>query len=99
MSKERLYQIIKRPIVTEKAYRYRQEENVYVFEVDLKATKPEIKKAVEELFQVKVEKVRTVVVRGKVKRWGMRTGKRSNFKKAYVKVAPGQSIPLLEGQV
>jgi len=98
MVSESLYRILKRPLVTEKGYKLRQENNVYTFEVDRKATKSEIKKAVEELFSVQVLDVHTVLVRGKVKRWRMQVGKRRNWKKAYVKIAPGQSIPILEGK-
>lgn len=98
MVSESLYRILKRPLVTEKGYKLRQENNVYTFEVDRKATKREIKKAVEELFSVQVLDVHTVLVRGKLKRWRMQVGKRRNWKKAYVKIAPGQSIPILEGK-
>jgi large subunit ribosomal protein L23 len=98
MVSESLYRILKRPLVTEKGYKLRQENNVYTFEVDRKATKSEIKKAVEELFSVQVLDVHTVLVRGKLKRWRMQVGKRRNWKKAYVKIAPGQSIPILEGK-
>lgn len=92
------YRIIIRPLLTEKGYRDQSENNVYWFEVALRAKKPEIRQAVEELFQVEVEEVRTLVMRGKVKRWGMRMGKRPNWKKAIVKVKPGKTIPLFEGK-
>ena len=86
--------IIIRPIFTEKTERLQQEQNIYTFQVGLQATKPEIKKAVEELFGVKVEWVRTLIMRGKPvsRRFGRRAGRKSKWKKAYVKVAEGQTI-------
>jgi large subunit ribosomal protein L23 len=92
------YAIIIRPLLTEKAYRDLAENNVYWFEVARRATKPEIRRAVEELFQVEVLEVRTLIMRGKVKRWGMRMGKRPNWKKAMVRIQPGKTIPLFEGK-
>jgi large subunit ribosomal protein L23 len=92
------YSVIVRPLLTEKGYRDQAENNVYWFEVAKKATKPEIRRAVEDLFQVEVIVIRTLIVRGKVKRWGMRLGKRPNWKKAMVKIKPGKTIPLFEGK-
>lgn len=92
------YTILIRPLLTEKGYRDQSENNVYWFEVARTARKPQIRKAVEDLFQVEVEEVRTQIVRGKVKRWGIHRGKRPNWKKAIVKVKPGKTIPLFEGK-
>ena len=71
--------------------------NTYAFEVGRESTKIEVKEAVQQLFGVRVEKVRTQVVRGKVKRFGRHHGKRSNWKKAYVTVAEGQSLDFYTG--
>jgi|UniRef100_A0A7V4DCW6 large subunit ribosomal protein L23 len=83
--------IIIHPIVTEKSVRL-QKENKYVFRVDPRATKPEIKKAVEEMFGVTVLKVNTVNVKGKRKRLGRFEGRTSSWKKAIVFVKPGERI-------
>lgn len=77
--------IIRRPVVTEKSTDLMAEKK-YVFEVDPKANKTEIKQAVEQIFGVKVEKVNTMNVRGKVKRFGRYSGRRPNWKKAIVKL-------------
>lgn len=87
--------MIKRPLITEKATRCK-EENVYVFEVDKNATKADIKKAVEELFKVKVERVRTANFLGKYRRQGRYGGYKSDWKKAYVVLSEGQSIKIGE---
>jgi large subunit ribosomal protein L23 len=78
--------------VTEKNTLLRTSQNKYVFEVLPKATKPQIKQAVEKLFSVKVLSVNTMVVKGKKKRVGKSMGYRSDWKKAIVKVAAGQTI-------
>lgn len=91
-----LYSIIKRPLVTEKSTIARDEANKYVFEVDRRANKIEIEKAVEKLFKVKVVKVRTSNVMGKEKRVGRFLGRKSDWKKAVVTLAPGQTIDVLE---
>jgi large subunit ribosomal protein L23 len=82
----RVDQIILRPLLTEKSAQATEAENTYAFEVGSKATKLEIKEAVERLFDVRVSTVRTLVVRGKLKRFGRHYGKRPNWKKAYVTV-------------
>lgn len=82
----RVDQIILRPLLTEKSALATEAENTYAFEVGRDATKLEIKQAVERLFDVRVGKVRTMIVRGKEKRFGRHFGKRSNWKKAYVTV-------------
>ena len=87
------YHVIRRPLQTEKSTQLR-ERNLYVFEVDRRADKPDIKLAVEELFKVKVVDVRTMRVTGKVKRHGRFAGKRPDWKKAIVTLAEGESIDL-----
>ncbi|MBM4390970.1 MAG: 50S ribosomal protein L23 [Deltaproteobacteria bacterium] len=91
-----IHDIILRPLVTERSANAEAQQNTYVFEVGESANKLEIKNAVEQFFAVKVEDVRTVRVRGKFKRFGRHYGKRSNWKKAYVKLASGHSINLFE---
>jgi large subunit ribosomal protein L23 len=96
LSKERMYQTILSPLVTEKATAL-SERNQVVFKVAIDATKPQIKAAVEGLFGVKVEAVNTLVVKGKAKRFKGRPGQRSDWKKAMVRLAEGQSIDLTTG--
>lgn len=90
------YDIIRRPIITEKATRA-AEHNAVVFEVAPEATKPLIKAAVEALFGVKVKAVNTVNVKGKNKRFRGRPGERRDMKKAYVTLAEGHSIDVSTG--
>lgn len=85
-----LYNIIKRPVITEKTTQ--SQDGTYVFEVDLNANKYVIREAVEKLFGVKVTSVNTMIVAGKRKRFGRTFGKRSNRKKAIVQLAEGQAI-------
>ena len=96
ISKEKMYLTILSPLVTEKATAL-SERNQVVFEVALDATKPQIKAAVEGLFNVKVLAVNTLVVKGKAKRFRGRAGRRSDWKKAMVRLAEGQSIDLTTG--
>jgi large subunit ribosomal protein L23 len=92
-----LRNILIRPLFTEKSSSDdMREANTYVFQVGLDANKPQIKKAVEQYFNVEVDAVRTLVVRGKSKRFGRRVGKRSNWKKAYIKLADGHQLDLYE---
>ena len=84
--------ILIKPIITEKATMQSELLNAYAFEVNTKANKVEIKKAVELLFEVKVDAVTTSVVKGKTKRTGQISGRRSNWKKAYVTLEEGQDI-------
>jgi len=86
-------QIIIRPLVTEKSTILREIENVLAFEVATNANKIEVKKAVEELFKVKVEDVRLFNVRGKIKRMGRYAGKRRDWRKAYVRLKAGEKAP------
>jgi large subunit ribosomal protein L23 len=88
--------IILKPIVTEKGSRLRETGNKYVFKVATGANRIEIKRAVEEIFHVKVKGVRTMVAHGKVKRMGMFSGKRPDWKKAVVTLETGQTIDLFE---
>ena len=85
-----------RPIITEKTAQM-MEENKYTFQVPLDANKVEIRQAVEAIFNVKVEKVNTVRVLGKTKRMGRFVGKRSDYKKAIVKLVAGEKLPIFEG--
>ncbi len=90
--------VIKRPLLlTEKGNSLREKENKYLFEVARGANKIEIKNAVETLFNVKVEDVRTMVVRGRIRRMGRGHAKTQNWKKAIVQVAEGETIELGEG--
>ncbi len=91
------FQIIKRPFITEKGTGLRELRNQYLFEVDLKANKFQIKEAIEKVFNVHVEQIRTLRVRGKMKRVGKNLGKKSNFKKAYITLRGGEKIELFEG--
>jgi len=91
------YDILRRPVITEKATLMREVENSVVFEVDPRATKTEIKQAVEKVFSVKVLGVRTVHVRGKNARVGRFSGRKRNWKKAYVTLNEGDQIEFFEG--
>jgi len=88
--------VIKRPLVTEKSTR-QLEENKYAFMVDVRATKTEIKEAVEKIFKVKVKEVNTLRVPGKTKRMGRFEGKTPEWKKAVVTLEKDNKIPLFEG--
>lgn len=96
ISKERMYDIIRAPVITEKAT-MGSEYNQVTFKVPLDASKPEIKAAVEGVFGVKVTAVNTNVVKGKVKRFRGRVGQRSDVKKAIVTLAEGNSIDVTTG--
>ena len=91
-----IYNVIKRPVNTEKTRDAHDASNQYVFEVVPTANKIEIRQAVEEIFGVRVTDVRTLNVRGKMKRFGRFTGKRSNWKKAYVTLADGDFLNFFE---
>ena len=94
---ERLLKVLKAPHISEKSTMVAEKQNTIVFKVATDATKAEIKAAVEKLFEVKVEAVRTLNVMGKTKRTGARVGKRSDWKKAYVTLVPGQDIDFMGG--
>jgi large subunit ribosomal protein L23 len=92
------FDVVKRPIDTEKLNRLRDRENKYGFEVALKASKTEVKQAVESLFKVKVLDVKTSIVRGKMRRIGRSEGMRPNWKKAIVTLKEGDAISIFEGK-
>jgi large subunit ribosomal protein L23 len=89
--------VIKSPLVTEKLDKAREKFRQYSFVVDRQATKHDVVRAVQELFKVNVEGVRTLIIRGKIKRVGKSIGKRPNFKKAIVTLKEGDKIELFEG--
>jgi large subunit ribosomal protein L23 len=88
----RLYQVIRRPIITEKGLGVKETQHTVVFEVASDATKTEIKEAVQRVFKVKVDHVRTAMFHGKMRRRGRAEGFRRDWKKAYVKLAPGEKM-------
>ena len=88
-----LYTVIRRPLITEKGMGVKETQGTLVFEVALKATKTEVKQAVEALFKVKVSAVRTSVFTGKERRRGKFTGFRPDWKKAYVRLTEGEKMP------
>lgn len=92
-----IYKIVKCPIITEKSTLAKDEANQFFFEVDRKANKIEIASAVEKLFKVKVTNVCTMNMHGKKKRVGKILGKKSDWKKAVITLAPGNSIKVYEG--
>ena len=94
MKQERIFQVLRAPHISEKAAIVGDASNQHVFKVSTDARKDEIKAAVEQLFNVKVSAVRTVNVKGKSKRQGARTGKRGDWKKAYVSLEQGHEIDL-----
>ena len=96
MSENKAYQVILKPLVTEKSTQL-SEFNKVVFSVPVNATKLEIKTSVEKIFSVKVKAVNTILLKGKVKRFKGVLGKRSNTKKAIVTLVPGDTIDLSAG--
>ena len=95
MNDAKLYNVIRAPRVSEKTARLQEVSNQYVFEVATTATKGDIKIAVEKLFDVKVESVNVLNVKGKAKAFKNRMGRRPDWRKAYVKLAEGQSIDVM----
>ena len=93
----KITQVIKGPLITEKLDKARESFRQYSFVVDRAATKHDVERAVETLFNVKVEAVRTIIMRGKPKRVGRSMGSRPNFKKAIVTLKEGDKIDLFEG--
>ena len=91
------HQIIIRPVISEKSYNLIESEGQYTFEVDRRANKNQIKRAVESAFDVRVQKVNTVSVRSKPKRQGLTRGRTATWKKAVVKLVEGDRIELFEG--
>jgi large subunit ribosomal protein L23 len=96
IARERMYAVVRSPIITEKATRL-SEHNQVAFKVAVDASKPEIRAAIEGLFNVKVTAVNTIRQDGKEKRFRGRPGRRNNFKKAIVTLAEGQSIDVTTG--
>lgn len=92
----RIHQVLRRPLITEKSTARQGEANQYFFEVDKKATKHDIREAVENIFKVSVTKVRTLNVLGKRKRVGRSVGMTSDWKKAIVTLKEGERIEMLE---
>jgi large subunit ribosomal protein L23 len=88
-----VYEVIRRPLITEKGHAKRETERTLCFEVHPRANKIEIKQAVEAVFRVKVAEVRTSVTAGKLGRRGRFTGYGSDWKKAYVRLKTGQKLP------
>jgi large subunit ribosomal protein L23 len=91
------YEIIKKPLITEKSTIQKEAQNQLTFEVDRKANKVEIGRAVEKVFNVKVVHVRTMRMQGKVKRFGRTIGRRRHWKKAMVTLARGEHVEFFEG--
>ena len=91
------YEIIRRPLITEKTTIQKESFNQVTFEVDRKANRVEIKRAIEKIFNVRVAIVRTMQITGKVKRRGRILGKRKDWKKAIVTLMPGERIDFFEG--
>lgn len=92
MNKDRLMQVLQSPVVSEKSAMIAEGSNQYAFQVLPTATKQEVGKAVELMFDVKVEQVRIINIKGKQKRFGRMLGRRKDLRKAYVRLAAGQAI-------
>ena len=92
-----IHQIIQRPIITERSTIEREERNVVTFQVDPRASKPQIKQAVEQLFAVSVVEGRTARIRGKNRRMGRNVGRKPLWKKARVRLREGDNIEFFEG--
>jgi large subunit ribosomal protein L23 len=92
-----MYEIIKKPLISEKNAGHSEDNNTYAFEVTLDASKTDIRQAVEKAFNVKVEGVRTMVCRGKYFRKQMKLGAPKHWKKALVTLKQGEKIALFEG--
>ena len=95
MNQERLMKVLLSPVISEKSTRIADSNRQFVFKVDKSASKPEVRKAVELMFDVKVDSVQVTNMRGKIKRHGMNTGKRADWKKAYVTLAEGHDIDFM----
>ncbi|HXO20283.1 MAG TPA: 50S ribosomal protein L23 [Thermoanaerobaculia bacterium] len=94
----RVQEVIRRPLITEKSTLLRDDKNIIAFEVDRRANKIEVKRAVEAQFKVKVAEVRVTLVHGKTRRQGRSVGRRPDWKKAYVRLAAGEKpIEFFEG--
>ncbi len=94
----RVQEVIRRPLITEKSTELRDDKNIIAFEVDRRANKIDVKRAVEAQFKVKVAEVRVAMMHGKTRRQGRFVGRRPDWKKAYVRLAPGEKpIEFFEG--
>ncbi len=91
------YQVLKRPLVTEKGTKQKEQANQIAFEVDRRANKILVRNAVENIFKVKVLGVKVINVKGKERRIGRNVGKKPDWKKAIVRIAPGETIEFFEG--
>lgn len=98
MTLEQLYNLIDKQFVSEKSSNVQAEHNQYVFQVATKATKPQVKQAIEKLFNVKVEAVQILNVKTKARRFGQIQGTKKGWKKAYVSLVSGQTIDLTTAQ-
>ena len=97
MNKEGLMKVLLSPVISEKSANVADTARQYLFQVDTAANKRDIRRAVELMFDVKVERVQVVNVKGKSKRFGRTLGKRPNWKKAYVRLKEGQDIDFATG--
>ncbi|MBF9001752.1 MULTISPECIES: 50S ribosomal protein L23 [Vibrio] len=97
IKQERLLKVLRAPHISEKATMAAENGNTIVFKVAIDATKKEIKAAVEKLFEVEVKSVNTLITKGKTKRQGLRQGRRSDVKKAYVTLKEGQDLDFVGG--
>ena len=95
MSTEHILTVLRSPLISEKGARLQEQSNQYVFEVAATATKADVKAAIEQLFSVTVEAVNVVNVKGKSKSFRSRAGRRGDWRKAYVRLAEGQSIDVM----
>jgi len=98
VNQERVFKVLLAPHISEKATMVGEQSNQFVFKVAKDATKPEIRKAVEQLWDVKVKSVSTALVKGKAKRFGRSMGKRSDWKKAYVSLEAGHDIDFMSAE-
>lgn len=91
------HEILRKPVITEKSTIQKEANNQFTFEVDRRANKVEIRRAVEQVFNARVVNVRTIRMNGKIKRFGRTLGKRRNWKKAIVTLAQGEHVEFFEG--
>lgn len=98
MNDERMLKVLVAPHISEKSSMVAEQSNQVIFKVTIDSSKPEIKKAVEQMFSVEVDAVRTVNMKGKSKRFGQRLGRRNDWKKAYVTLKAGQDIDFLAAE-
>jgi large subunit ribosomal protein L23 len=92
-----VYQVLKRPLITEKGTRQKEQSNQMIFEVDRRANRVMVRNAVESIFRVKVLSVKLMNVKGKERRVGRNVGRRPDWKKAIVRLGPGENIEFFEG--